>query len=428
MSYVRRQLIVFCRWSLLSLLVTFQVVQVAYAQGVAQCVQYRFFSRSGGFNSGWHSSPSAACEALANALTRATANSEGARIYTGVLTQQGTNFYCYLPFRVPSTGGSNEDSPAPGSPANVQTNNCSLPCPSDGTTEVLNITTGWFLGPNDKDKVVYDTSPQFLTPTCLPAQGRACSASIVDVDKCWISLQPASNGLYRESCDFKVRHTGQSCTPTSTDTGRADPGAPPPPCPGVTGTVNGRTVCVPDRPTTSKTSPDGAGKKTTITTGNPQAGTPAGPISGRTPISGANNGNNGSSPGSGDGFNIPYGQGIPSDLGTPGGTASSSGGSGSGQQPTDCDKRPTSIGCSEFGTPVRDQELQTTPYDFNSITPVSFAGSAGCPAPVPFTLLGQTYNLNFTSICDNVVAYVRPLVLVVGAALAAFVFVAGFRS
>ncbi|MDZ4100698.1 MAG: virulence factor TspB C-terminal domain-related protein [Hydrogenophaga sp.] len=69
-----------------------------------------------------------------------------------------------------------------------------------------------------------------------------------------------------------------------------------------------------------------------------------------------------------------------------------------------------------------------TDSGFSSIAVVSFGAAASCPAPLPFDVAGRTYSVSFQSICTNANDYIRPVVLVLGAALAAFIFVAGFRS
>lgn len=93
-------------------------------------------------------------------------------------------------------------------------------------------------------------------------------------------------------------------------------------------------------------------------------------------------------------------------------------------QKSDCDKHPNAIGCSEYGTPSTEKVTGTEkPVSF---TPVSF-GEASCPAPVTFEAYG-THTFEFAPMCDAAVTWVRPVVLVIAAALGAFIFIGGLKS
>ena len=96
------------------------------------------------------------------------------------------------------------------------------------------------------------------------------------------------------------------------------------------------------------------------------------------------------------------------------------------EQKTDCDKYPDDIGCSKYGDPV-DQTLKTADSGFSAITPVTFSAAAGCPAPLTFTAGGGSYSFSYSSLCSAANDYVRPVVIVLGAALAMFAFVGGFK-
>jgi hypothetical protein len=92
-----------------------------------------------------------------------------------------------------------------------------------------------------------------------------------------------------------------------------------------------------------------------------------------------------------------------------------------------CQENPDSLGCMKPGTPTEDQALPGFDSGFTSIGSVVFTSTAGCPADLPFTVLGKTYNFSYASACSTATTYGAPLVLVLGAALAAFVFVGGFK-
>jgi hypothetical protein len=93
-----------------------------------------------------------------------------------------------------------------------------------------------------------------------------------------------------------------------------------------------------------------------------------------------------------------------------------------------CETHPETVGCSEFGTPDDSVKLSKSDFGFNSITAVSFANSASCPSDVSFTAMGKSYAFSYGSMCGTAQNYVAPVVVALGVALAAFVFVGGFRS
>lgn len=108
-----------------------------------------------------------------------------------------------------------------------------------------------------------------------------------------------------------------------------------------------------------------------------------------------------------------------------GGTTVETGGTPQIDSRTDCDKYPSSIGCSEYGNPETGEVPRTAKQV--SFEPVELAGGS-CPADVTFQVGGHTYTLEFQPVCEGVETYVRPLVLVLGAFLAVAVFVGGLKS
>jgi hypothetical protein len=97
------------------------------------------------------------------------------------------------------------------------------------------------------------------------------------------------------------------------------------------------------------------------------------------------------------------------------------------QAPDPCQDNPDSVACMKSGTPTNDQVLPVLNSGFTSIGSVVFTSTAGCPADLPFTVLDKTYSFSYASACSTAASYGAPLVLVLGAALAAFVFVGGFK-
>ncbi|NBW79618.1 MAG: hypothetical protein EBR27_11495 [Betaproteobacteria bacterium] len=94
---------------------------------------------------------------------------------------------------------------------------------------------------------------------------------------------------------------------------------------------------------------------------------------------------------------------------------------------TDCDKYPSSIGCSQYGEPNNSVTLAKSTDSLNAVQNVAFASSASCPAPLAFTVMDKAYSLSFQPLCDNSERYIKPVILVLAAAMAAWVFVGGFR-
>jgi hypothetical protein len=92
-----------------------------------------------------------------------------------------------------------------------------------------------------------------------------------------------------------------------------------------------------------------------------------------------------------------------------------------------CQDNPDSLACMKSGSPTDDQALPAFDSGFTSIGSVVFTSTAGCPADLPFTVLDKTYSFSYASACSTATTYGAPLVLVLGAALAAFVFVGGFK-
>lgn len=101
----------------------------------------------------------------------------------------------------------------------------------------------------------------------------------------------------------------------------------------VTGTESTETVCIGDQCTTTKTTKDANGNVTgtTITTGS--------------------------------------------------GSGADSNGSYDGDEPSECEKFPTRIGCAEFGTPAEDGPLTTNAVGLSSLTP-SLSAAGSCPADI----------------------------------------------
>jgi len=94
---------------------------------------------------------------------------------------------------------------------------------------------------------------------------------------------------------------------------------------------------------------------------------------------------------------------------------------------TQCEASPDTLGCAKFGDAVT-QTLATADSGFNAIQAVSFSSSAACPASDSFSVAGRSFSVSYAPICGAATDYIRPVVIVLGAALAMFVFIGGFKQ
>ena len=305
-------------------------------------------------------------------------------------------------------------------------------CPSSGTSETKNFTLGYSNSPNDSSDVSGLIQPVQGSSTCASGGVTSCNVTVGPIAMAWSSLTPTAQGLYRISGDYTVTHTGTACTPTTSQRSLTDSASAPPACPGTWGTVNGKPVCIPGS-TLSRT----AVPATTAPnrSGNPIAGSSGNsdlPSRQPTAASGTGNGGNaGSAPSTSDGSTLPArGLAVSPTIGTTVGASSSSGGiaaSDLADIKTDCDKYPSSIGCSQYGS-ASSQSLPSQDSGFSSITSVAFASSATCPAAQNFNVLGNAYAISFQPICNTAQSYIQPVVLILAASLASFIFIGGFKS
>ncbi|GAB1393797.1 hypothetical protein MASR1M60_19610 [Rhodocyclaceae bacterium] len=97
--------------------------------------------------------------------------------------------------------------------------------------------------------------------------------------------------------------------------------------------------------------------------------------------------------------------------------------SGDGDTKSDCEKNPSAAGCSELGAP-ENVDMTTTERGVSSITPVSFASNATCPAPIP---LPHGASMSFQWICDGM-GIIRPLILALAWLAAGLIVMGNFRN
>jgi len=91
----------------------------------------------------------------------------------------------------------------------------------------------------------------------------------------------------------------------------------------------------------------------------------------------------------------------------------------------ECERNPETIGCAQFGEPTPPDELVKETIDV-SITPVSFAGSGACPAPLSFNVSGHSYAVSYDSLCEKL-AILKYLFLAMAGFIAAWVVASLFK-
>ncbi|MNR76003.1 hypothetical protein D3C72_66560 [compost metagenome] len=90
-----------------------------------------------------------------------------------------------------------------------------------------------------------------------------------------------------------------------------------------------------------------------------------------------------------------------------------------------CTGNPNRAGCALLGDPPEAPAIPQLDIPV-TFTPVVFASSAGCPAPISYELYGAR-SLSYEPLCD-VAGYVRAVFLACGAFVCAFIFMEGFKA
>ena len=217
--------------------------------------------------------------------------------------------------------------------------------------------------------------------------------------------------------------TGETCTGSSSPGGSVTASTEPTPstCSGQYGNLNGQNVCIPYLPKDYNVGSTGSSKTTSSTTGATTTG------------------NTTETTTSCDGVNCtttttetPTGGGTPTVTQSTQDQSSfcsanpTSGLCGAEKPKTDCEKFPSSVGCSEFGSPDS-PTLTHENSSFSSIASVVFGSASGCPTDLAFSVFGHSYAISYASMCSSAQTYVAPVVLVLSLFAAAFIFSGGFR-
>lgn len=90
-----------------------------------------------------------------------------------------------------------------------------------------------------------------------------------------------------------------------------------------------------------------------------------------------------------------------------------------------CTGNPNRAGCALLGDPPETPDIPKLDIPV-TFTPVAFASSAGCPAPITYELYGAR-SLSYEPLCD-VAGYIRAVFLACGAFTCAFIFMDGFKA
>ena len=162
--------------------------------------------------------------------------------------------------------------PAYGGVGTTQASRSEVPC-SESCTEkadqktILNWTIGYARSPEEGAPMVIDV--RSTVPQGRSACHGGCRVSVPGIPfEGWGATHPTSSGLYRQSVDYEVAYTGESCQEADTNSEVSD--RDPPPCTGSVGQVNGVPKCIgtSEHPASGDT-PGEPGQKSD---GNPTAG------------------------------------------------------------------------------------------------------------------------------------------------------------
>lgn len=93
--------------------------------------------------------------------------------------------------------------------------------------------------------------------------------------------------------------------------------------------------------------------------------------------------------------------------------------------PDPCDIHPERVGCAALGTPT-DQQLTKKPDYTVTVTAQDFATMAGCIPPLTFAVLGRTYMIAWTPLCD-IMIYIKAIITALCALIAFYVLADSFR-
>lgn len=98
---------------------------------------------------------------------------------------------------------------------------------------------------------------------------------------------------------------------------------------------------------------------------------------------------------------------------------------GASKTPSECDVHPERIGCSEYGTPPA-PEVMSKKTTAVTVTAAAFSSSSSCPSPLSFSVVGHSYQVSYSPICDRL-AVLKFVFLAMAAFIAAYILAGSFK-
>lgn len=381
---------------------------------------YEYQSQVGNTAGNWYSSPSGACSADASSYTAIKASQGYDVPHTGSVSGTGGSYSCRItnPYDSFSYGIPSRSTPVTYScPANATLSGSQCSCVAPAT-EV----NGACIAVDPVELLNKSGAPLVGEGSCSLTscfQGHTVRGS---GGTCWKD-KPTGKNMFELYGPFTK--TGASCSLTPAAGGGspvAEPSTPSPAdCPGYWGSVNGVDKCIPKAGRGTGTAEN---KDNSTTTSGPDGTTTTGEqkdtvcVESKCTTTGTKTTTN------------PDGTTTTTTTTStqPQADYCSANPAAAACKSQDwCEKNPDTVGCSEFGTPDDSVKLTEKSSGFESITAVPFAAAGGCPAPLSFEVIGHQYAVSFQPVCNGAQDYIRPVVLVLAAFAAAFIFVNGFK-
>lgn len=420
-DHVLTSRIFICRWLVAAALGVFSLS--ASADTVPAVTEYatRTATSSANTATGYFSTRQAACSYSA---TTADSWSTTSAPHTGTVTQPSA-YMCYVYTKVSSVSYNSGFSQRTACPANSTLASGVCTCAAGRVAQ-------------NGQCVVRDYIKELNE-----SGGAVVGEGTCGIDKCWQS--PGGGGLKVRGTGatcWKSKETGKNmfevygpftanggaCTETAATGSGSTPTQPATPspadCTGYWGSVNGEGRCIPKSGSTGTgtaapedkqtTTTDGTGTTTTGTTGSTSCfdgtctttrTTTTTPPGGGAPVTTTTTSTQ---------PKVTYCQENPAAAAC--------------KAPSECDSNPDSLACLKLGTPDNGVQLFKSDAGFSAITPVSFAAGAGCPADLTFNVNAKPYAISYAPMCNAASTYGAPVVLILGVALAAFIFIGGFKA
>lgn len=195
-------------------------------------------------------------------------------------------------------------------------------------------------------------------------------------------------------------------------------GVSPSTCSGFWGQVNGKDVCIARKSTIGTAGATAATSATSTTTGGVTTGSAS---SGQTVCDGVNCTTTTTTTPMGGGAAVTQSETKPQE------NFCASNPLAAQCQPVDPCKDSTKAGCAELGSSTA-PAFGNVDSGFSSITSVLFTSSNTCPPDLSVSVLGRPIHFSYAAACSTLNDYIKPILLILAAGAAAFIFVSGFKS